>query len=168
MDKSTNYMPEFLQYIDKYKDQLVNHAFYRIGDFEEAEDIVQNVFVKVFTQKLYAKLETPEHYLYKMTMNACLDFLRNQKSKLKMQQYLETESESSFENEAVRKIKMKEEFERVNNMLNTLPKEQSEVVRFRIIDELSFKDISILLRKPESTVKSRFQYAINKLKNYEQ
>jgi len=167
MEKQTQKMPEFLLYINKYRDQLVNHAFYRIGDFEEAEDIVQDVFVKVYAQKLYTKLETPEHYLYKMTMNACLDFLRKQKTKLKMQQYFETEAQDGLENDAVRNIKMREEFVRINKILNLLPKEQAEVVRFRIIDELSFKDISSILRKPESTVKSRYQYAIQKLQNYE-
>jgi RNA polymerase sigma-70 factor (ECF subfamily) len=160
-------MTELLLCIDKYRDQLVNHAFYRVGDYEEAEDIVQDVFVKVYVQNLYSKLEIPKHYLYKMTMNACLDFMRKQKSKLKMQQYFETETSSSIKNDAIRNIKMKEEFIKINKILAILPKEQAEVVRFRIIDELCFKDISIILKKPESTIKSRFKYAINKLKKYE-
>ena len=84
-----------------------------------------------------------------------------------MQQYFEAENNNSLENEAVEKLRMKEEFMRINNILNMLPNEQAEVVRFRIIDELSFKEITTILGKPESTIKSRFQYAIKKLKNYE-
>ena len=160
-------MPEFLQYIDQYRDRLVHHAFYRIGDLEEAEDIVQDVFVKVYTKQLYVNIEKPEHFLYKMTLNACLDFLRKQKTKLKMHQYFEEEHNNTLENEAIQNFKMKEEFLRINNILHTLPDEQAEVVRFRIIDELSFKEITAILGKPESTIKSRFQYAIKKLKNYE-
>jgi RNA polymerase sigma-70 factor (ECF subfamily) len=160
-------MTEFLQFIDTFRDRLVNHAFYRLGDFEEAEDIVQDVFVKIYTQKLFPKLENPELYLYKMTMNACLDFMRKQKSKLQMQQYFETENQNISENDAIRTLNSEEEFTRINNLLKTLPDEQAEVVRFRIIDDLSFKEITKILGKPESTIKSRFQYAIKKIKNYE-
>jgi len=160
-------MTEFLLFINKYRDRLVHHAFYRLGDFEEAEDIVQNVFVKIYTQNIFSKLKNPESYLYKMTMNACLDFMRKQKTKLQMQQYFEAKNENSLENDAIRNLNMKEEFIRINNILKILPEEQAEVVRFRIIDELNFKEIAKILGKPESTIKSRFQYAINKLKSYE-
>jgi RNA polymerase sigma-70 factor (ECF subfamily) len=160
-------MPEFLKFIDTYRDHLVHHAFFRTGDFEDAEDIVQDVFVKVYTQKLFPRLDNPEHYLYKMTINACRDYLRKQNTTLKMQQYYETENNRTIENEAIQSLKLKEEFFRINNMLRTLPEEQAEVVRLHIIDELNFKEIATILKKPESTIKSRFQYAIIKLKNYE-
>ena len=160
-------MEEFLLFVEKYKNQLVNHAFYRLGDLDEAEDIVQDVFVKVYTQKLFQKIEKPEHYLYKMVMNVCLDFMRKRQAKLRMQQYFETESQTSLENEAICNLQIKEEFIRVNKILQILPKKQAEVVRLRVIDELSFKEITAILGKSESTIKSRFQYAIKKLKNYE-
>ena len=160
-------MHNFLLSIDQYRDKLVNHAYYRLGDLDEAEDIVQEVFVKVYSRNLLSKLENIEPYLYKMTMNACLDFMRKQQFKFRMQQYLEAENKNDLENEAISKLQMKEEFIRINNLLKKIPDEQAEVVRFRIIDELSFKEIASILGKPESTVKSRFQYAINKLKNYE-
>ena len=157
----------FLQSVERYRDKLVNHAYYRLGDLAEAEDIVQEVFVKVYSRKLFAKLENIENYLYKMTMNACLDFMRKQQSKLRMQQHFENDNNNSLENEAIEKMQMKEEFVRVNRILQLLPDKQAEVVRFRIIDELGFKEIAVILGKPESTIKSRFQYAINKLKSHE-
>jgi RNA polymerase sigma-70 factor (ECF subfamily) len=160
-------MPEFLKIVDTYRDHLVNHAFYRTGDFEDAEDIVQDVFVKVYTQKLFPKLENPKLYLFKMTLNACRDYQRKQNSKLRMQQHFEAENQNSLENEAIQNLKLKEEFMRINHLLQMLPEEQAEVVQMRIIDELSFKEITAILGKPESTIKSRFQYAVKKLKNYE-
>ena len=160
-------MTEFVLFINKYRDRLVNHAFYRLGNLEEAEDVVQDVFVKIYTQKLFSSLENPENYLYKMTMNACLDFMRKNKLKFQMLQYFTAENQTISHNDVVQNLKIEEEFNRINNMLKTLPDEQAEVVRFRIIDELSFKEIATILGKPESTVKSRFQYAITKLKNHE-
>ena len=160
-------MRKFELFINQYRDRLVKHAFYRLGDLEDAEDIVQDVFVKVYSQELFLKLENPASYLYKMTVNACCDFMRKQQSKLAMQQYFEKEEYPVLENEAIRNLTMKEEFLRINKILQLLPEEQAEVVRFRMIDELSFKEITAILGKPESTIKSRFQYAIKKLKNYE-
>ena len=160
-------MTEFVLFINKYRDRLVNHAFYRLGNLEEAEDVVQDVFVKIYTQKLFSYLENPEHYLYKMTMNACLDFMRKNKLKLQMLQSFEVENQIISDNDVVQNLKIEEAFYRINNILKTLPDKQAEVVRFRIIDELSFKEIAAILGKPESTIKSRFQYAIKKLKKHE-
>lgn len=160
-------MTEFVSFIHKYRDRLVNHAFYRLGNLEEAEDVVQDVFVKIYTQKLFSNLKTPEQYLYKMTMNACFDFMRKNKLKLQMLHSFEAENQIISEDDVVQNLKMKDEFNRINNILKILPAEQAEVVRFRIIDELSFKEIANILGKSESTIKSRFQYAIKKLKDYE-
>ena len=159
-------MNEFLLFIEKYKDRLVKHAFLRIGNIEDAEDIVQDVFVKIYSQKLFGGMEKPELYLYKMTMNACLDFMRKQQLKLRMLRHFESENEHTAGNDALEKLKTEEEFKRIDKMLKMLPDEQAEIVRFRIIDELSFKEITAILGLPESTAKSRFQYAIKKLKNY--
>lgn len=153
--------------MDTYRDRLIHHAFYRIGDLEDAEDIVQELFVKIYTQNHICKPENAEAYLYKMTMNACIDFMRKQKRKFQIFQNFEMENQKTLDNEAVRNIQMKEEYVRINKILNILPKEQADVVRFRIVDELSFKEITAILGKPESTIKSRFQYALKKLKNHD-
>ena len=159
-------MDELLMFIEKYQNHLVRHAFLRLGCLEDAEDIVQDVFVKIYSQKIFRKIENPEVYFYKMTMNACLDFMRREKVKFRVHQSFESENQTVSENDAIQNLKLEEEFNRINNMLKTLPDEQAEVVRFRIIDELSFKEITAILGEPESTIKSRFQYAIKKLKNY--
>ena len=160
-------MDKFLLFIEKYRERLVKHAFYRVGNLEEAEDIVQDVFVKIYSQKLFCKMENQKAYLYKLTINACVDFIRKQKYKLRVHAQLEAQNQETAENEAIHNLRYEEEFKRINNILKTLPIKQAEVVRYRIIDELSFKEIADIIGKPESTIKSRFQYAINKLKNYE-
>ena len=53
-----------------------------------------------------------------------------------------------------------EEFLRVNRLLDTLPREQSEIVRLNCYDDLTFKQIAELQDIPEATAKSRYRYAI--------
>ena len=61
-------------------------------------------------------------------------------------------------NEADRQIH--EEFLRVNRLLDSLPPEQSEIVRLKCYDSLTFKQIAELQGIPEATAKSRYRYAI--------
>jgi RNA polymerase sigma-70 factor (ECF subfamily) len=56
-----------------------------------------------------------------------------------------------------------EEFIRINRLLHSLPLEQSEVVRLKCYDDLSFKQIAELQDIPEATAKSRYRYAIQHL-----
>ena len=53
-----------------------------------------------------------------------------------------------------------EEFVRINKMLDTLPKEQVEIVRLKCYDDLTFKQVGELLDISEGTAKSRYRYAI--------
>ena len=56
-----------------------------------------------------------------------------------------------------------EEFIRINRLLNLLPLEQSEIVRLKCYDDLTFKQIAKLQDIPEATAKSRYRYAIQHL-----
>ena len=57
-----------------------------------------------------------------------------------------------------------EEYQRIEILLGKLPDEQAEVLRLRVIDELSFVEIASILKIPVTSVKSRFKYGIDKLK----
>jgi RNA polymerase sigma-70 factor (ECF subfamily) len=53
-----------------------------------------------------------------------------------------------------------EEYIRINCLLDSLPLEQSEIVRLKCYDNLTFKQIAELQDIPEATAKSRYRYAI--------
>lgn len=53
-----------------------------------------------------------------------------------------------------------EEYRRIRLLLDGLPPEQSEIVRLKCYDGLTFRLISELLEIPEATAKSRYRYAI--------
>ena len=56
------------------------------------------------------------------------------------------------------------EFFSINDVLRELPDEQSEVVTMHLVDDLSFVEISSILEISVNTIKSRYKYAIEKLK----
>jgi RNA polymerase sigma-70 factor, ECF subfamily len=159
-------LKELNSFIDKHQNKLVHHAYYRVGDKQQAEDIVQDVFVKVYIERdRFKEMKNPVSYLFKMVSNACIDHLRKSRK-------IETESaENSVElnrkeNDEDHPLIIAEEYAKINRILSSLPEEQSEVIRYKVIDELSFVEIAGINEIPVSTVKSRFKYGIEKLKNF--
>lgn len=103
-------------------------------------------------------------YLFKSISNACVDYHRKTK-KLKFE-VLETITSTSVlhEKDALQKMIQIEEYDRIEELLSELPNEQSEAISLRVLDNLSFAEIALILDVPVTTVKSRFKYGIDKLK----
>lgn len=150
--------------ISTFQDQLFRFAFFRTGSLADAQDIVQDVFVKLYKSGKITAIKNIKHYLLRSISNACKDFTQRKKKhpfetieKLNGKMILK-------DDEAMHSVLIKEEFSRINNVLKTLPYEQAEVIRMKIIDELNFVEIAHLMEVPVTTVKSRFKYGIDKLK----
>ena len=155
---------ELERFIDTYQNKLVHHAFYRLGCKEDSEDIVQNVIVKLYNKKeRYVNIENPITYVFKSVSNACLDYMRANKSNYSKINEDDVLLETS--KDAHKAITEQEEYERVNKILERIPDEQAEILRLRIIDEMSFIEIAEVIGIPVTTAKSRFKYGIDKVKN---
>ena len=98
-----------------------------------------------------------EQYIIRAISNACTDYFRKKAPKVVM---LDNVQEVAI-NDSDRQIH--EEYMRVNRLLETLPREQSEIVRLKCYDDLTFKQIAELQDIPEATAKSRYRYAIQHL-----
>jgi RNA polymerase sigma-70 factor, ECF subfamily len=151
--------------IDQYQDKFVHHAFYRLGNRKDAEDVVQDVLVKVFNELKQGKviLNLPA-FTFRLLTNACTDRQRKSGRILHIDiddvQEIEFQSSESREEE----LQRQEEYRRINALLDSIPNEQSEIVRFRFVDGLHFQQIADILELPLTTVKSRFSYGLQKIK----
>lgn len=151
--------------IDNLQDKLVHHAYFRLGNKAEAEDVVQDAFVKIFTELKQGKdILNPAAFLFRLVTNACIDRIRAA-SRFTRVAY---ETVSDIENQAFEsreaELIRQEEFRRINALLDIIPDEQAEVVRFRFVDGLHFQQIADILNLPLTTVKSRFTYGMQKIK----
>ena len=71
---------EFEMLIEVYIDKLFLAAFRRLRNFHDAEDVVQEVFVRAFAERSKKKkISNVGPYLYKMVINSCTDLQRKQK-----------------------------------------------------------------------------------------
>ena len=141
----------------------MRYAFRRLGSLQDAEDVIQSVLLKAFTERKRLKnISRVVPYLYRMLANACTDFLRKHNGR---QVYLEelkpvevsVKGGDCTEEAAVR------ELARIESLMAPLPEEQAEVIRLRVQDRLSFAQIAEMQGCPVATVKSRFRYGLDKL-----
>ena len=148
-------LAELERIVVERQDWLFRFAYMRIGVREDAEDVVQEVLLSVF-RRLQEKMhvESVEQYVIRSISNACNDYFR--RKPLRMVSLDKAEEVPVHEGDR----QIHEEFVRINKLLDTLPQEQSEIVRLKCYDDLTFKQIAELQDIPEATAKSRYQYAI--------
>jgi RNA polymerase sigma-70 factor (ECF subfamily) len=146
--------------IEQHQNQLFSFAFFRIGSYEAAQDIVQDVFLKFYENMKHIDVaQNVKTYLFKSISNACTDYQR----KFAKMQYVDIDTL----NDVLIREEQKEclaEYIRIEDLLRDLSKEQAEVLRLKFVDDLNFVEISHMLDENVNTIKSRYKYAIEKLK----
>ena len=153
-DKTQQRLNELESIIVREQDMLFRFAYMRVGRRADAEDIVQDVFLKLFrSSESLTSVRNVKHYLIRSISNACKDFHRRKQDILPLEK-AEREMVSDED------LKMYEEYLRITALARTLPPEQTEVLYMKCIDGLKFREISDILDIPEATVKSRYRYAI--------
>ena len=143
--------------IEQNQDYLFRFAYFRIGNREEAEDILQDIFLKLFEKEFVIENdESMRMYLYRMVYNACTDWHRHkQQEPIPLEQVQVTDDEDQA---------LQEEYHRIWKMLSSLPPEQADVITMHLTDGLSFVEIAKVTETPETTIKSRFKSGIDKLR----
>src|SRR5574344_1628324 len=120
---------------NKYYRLVYKIAFSILKNKENSEDIAQNVFTKIYKldkEKLPTKSEAA--WLYSVTKNECIMYLRNNKESFDIDNLYNI----CDENDEISKIIDNDKYDRIINKLN---KQEQEIVSLKIISQMSFKDI---------------------------
>lgn len=144
------------EWIDLYQEQLFRYAFYRLGNRNDAEDVLQDAFLKVASSN--REIRNPKAYLYSTVASICVDVLRQRNKSLSIDEKVASTQQN--ENQDAEE----EEFRRIDQLLRKLPQQQSEVIRLHIHANLKFTEIAEILEQPVTTIKSRFTSGIEKLR----
>jgi RNA polymerase sigma-70 factor (ECF subfamily) len=164
----------FTALVRRHQTPLFNFALRQLRAQSQAEDVVQEAFVRVVQNAHEFKHEARfTTWVYTITRNLCIDQLR--KRALRRHASLDdsrtgeegdptlgeqtADSRASVEREATG-TELKE---RIVKALDTLPDEQREVFLLREIAGLPFKEIAEVTGIAENTVKSRMRYALERL-----
>ena len=142
------------------RDNLFRYACYRLGSVAEAEDEIQDLYVRLSKQGLrLADIDDLQGYIYRSLSNSCISRLRARR------QFVPSESLiNTLSSDDLNPTDFDEEFRLIKLLMEHLPDEQSEVIRLRIYGGRQFDEIASICDIPLTTAKSRFRYGIDKLR----
>lgn len=142
----------------EYKKMIFRIAFSILENTEEAEDVVQNVFLKIYSLDVENLPDRNESsWLYSVAKNEALMILRKKESNINIDEiYI-----IGNENNEIDKII---DVESYNKLISKLPKEEQEILSLKIISKFTFDEIGKLLGKSTNTIKWKYYKAIDTLK----
>jgi RNA polymerase sigma-70 factor (ECF subfamily) len=153
-------IPEFNRLVEATQDELVHFASYRLGNRQDAEDVVQDIYVEAFRDREKRRdITDVRPYLFRMTGNRCTDFLRVRSRRPKEEAMDAAGSDNLFDS-----LAEAQRIARLRSLLDRIPAREAEVIRLRAWSELTFAEVAIAVKSSVPTVKSRFHYGVEKLR----
>jgi len=154
----------FAAIYDRFAADLIAYAGARLFRLEDARDIVQDVFLKLWHDRLTLQIHTgPGNYLYTATRNRVIDHIRKNAIREEygmLLQHLGTNEAA----DAQQLLAAKELALRVQQALSALTPKVREVYRLSREQQLSIPEIAAQLNVSEQTVKNQLTTALNHLR----
>ena len=138
---------------------LYRYACYRLGERDAAQDVIQELYLKLHRQGL-GEVRNVRCYLYRALSNSCTQLLRNRRRI----EFVDVTSLRDLHAEDITPADFEQEQALIARLLAALPDEQSEVIRLHLHGECTFTEIAEILDEPLPTVKSRYRYGIEHLR----
>jgi len=143
---------------NQYSKLVYGICFSILKNKQDAEDMVQSIFIKIDTidkNKLPSKNEAT--WLYSVAKNETINFLKRKNSEISIECLYEIEDD----NNEINKIIDQDSYNRLISRLND---EEKEIISLKILGDFSFDEIGKILNKPTGTVKWKYYKSINTLK----
>ncbi|UCD39134.1 MAG: sigma-70 family RNA polymerase sigma factor [Fidelibacterota bacterium] len=155
----------YLEIVARFKDRLFTFVYRFVGDRDLAEDLVQDTLVKVYTHRhAYREIARFSTWIYTIAGNLARTELRKRKRRATFSMstlgFGEKEYELPSEDYAPTKALEGEQTEKdIRMALARLPLHFRTVIILRDVQELSYEEISKIMKIPLGTVKSRVNRA---------
>lgn len=156
----------FTAIVKKYQEKLYWHVRRLVVDHDDANDVLQNLFIKVW-KGLEGFREDSQLYtwLYRIATNEALTFLEQQKKR-------STVSLSDVESGLSNKIKADTNFDanrlewKLQVAIQQLPEKQRVVFNLRYYDEMPYQEMSRVLETSEGALKASYHHAAKKIEDF--
>ena len=163
----------FGQLVELYQGKVYNLALRMCGNPDDAFDLAQESFFRAWRGLAGFQQESAfSTWLFRLTSNVCLDWLRAKKRRPTVSLTSVEEGDEEAQIDVPDPAKGPEELviaaedrAALAKAMNELPVEYREILTLRAINDLSYTEISEILKLPEGTVKSRLSRARLALRN---
>lgn len=159
--KDNSLEAELLAAYDAHADAIFRYCYFKTGDRELAQDMTQEVFLKVWSYlRLQRSIVHIRAFLYRLADNLVIDWYRKRKS-----QSLDALMGEGFEPEEVdNNIEERAEISLVLAKLQELGEDDRKLVTLRFVEGLSPREIGEILGESENTVSVRLHRTLKKLR----
>ena len=156
----------FRMLVGKYQSPMYWHIRRMVVSHEDAEDVLQETFIKVFRHLDDFRAESSlSTWIYRIATNECIRFLNRKKE--------ETVSTEEMQAELMKKLMASEYVDydnamevKVQQAILTLPEKQRLVFNLRYYDDLKYEEISRITDTKVETLKANYYFAKEKIKEY--
>lgn len=156
----------FTGIIKKYQEKLYWHIRRIVVEHEDANDILQNMFIKVWNSLDNFREDSQLYtWLYRIATNECFTFLEQLKRRSSV-------SLNDVEGGLINKIKADQNFDanklewKLQLAIQHLPEKQRIVFTLRYYDEMPYEEMSRVLETSEGALKASYHHAAKKIENY--
>lgn len=164
----------FEELLRKYKNSVYSICYRMVRNQTDAEDLAQDVFIRTFTVlDRYDPSYPFSSWLFRITSNLCIDFLRKAKwGMVSIDQPIdgpEGSIQRQLPSDVVkpdRRMENKEMMAALEEAISILPEHYRVIVILRHQEQMSYEEIADDLGIPLGTVKARIHRARNMIKDY--
>lgn len=153
----------FAELVDLYKDKMYHLGFRMLGNKQEAEDMVQETFLRVYLNlDRYDESQKFSTWIYRIGTNLCIDRLRKRKPNYSLDAEV-SEGEGmdwygmlpSDDPTPEEHFVLSETQESIRKAIDGMPDKYKSAIVLRYLHDLSLQEISDILEIPVTTVKTR-------------
>jgi len=165
--KSENKKEEgFRELISLYKERLYWHIRNIVKSHNDADDVLQNTFIKIFKSINNFKGESKLYsWMYRIATNEAITHINKNAKRLKI-------SNEEVQQLAINNLKADTYFEgdaiqlKLQKAIATLPEKQQLVFNMKYFQDLKYKEISEILETSEGALKASYHIAVKKIERF--
>lgn len=156
----------YTRIIRKYQEKLYWHIRRMVVEHEDANDVLQNMFIKVWNGLENFREDSQLYtWLYRIATNECLSFLEQQKKRASV-------SLSDVESGLSNRLQADKHFDanklewKLQVAIQQLPEKQRVVFNLRYYDEMPYEKMSRVLETSEGALKASYHHAVKKIEDF--
>jgi RNA polymerase sigma-70 factor (ECF subfamily) len=143
----------FSYILDRYEGKITAYIRRLTNNSPEAEDLVQNVFIKIFENLFdFNEKKKFSSWLYRIAHNLSINWLRKKKAVISIDESEFLQNSLKTKDDIFQETLSKEKSKEITRAINSLPDKFKEPFILKFIEDKSYQEISDILRKPKNTV----------------
>ena len=150
---------------EEHYDRIVRYVAGRIGNWNDAEDIVSETFTKALNnaKKFERRASSITSWLYKIATNLIVDYYRGnaRKKQVPLEELIDLKNRTNVEREVENQIALQE----ILQIMKGLTPSQHEVLMLRLIGGLSSKETARVMGKNDGAVRELQRVALNNVRD---